>query len=55
MYYAKHSSMNGIIICIDGEKRLMNVILTIISADQTMLERALLPLFQTFFYAYFSI
>ena len=47
MYYAKHSSMNGIIICINGEKSLMKIIFIIISEDKTTYYRALLPLNQT--------
>lgn len=55
MYYAKHSSMNGIIICIDGEIDLMNVILTIFFSNKTAHQMALLPLIQTLFYARQSI
>jgi hypothetical protein len=50
MYYAKHSSMNGIIICIGGIKGCMSCVWNINFADKTTAERALLPLFQTFFY-----
>ncbi len=49
MYYAKHSSMNGIIICIDGLKGRMDCHLNINFTGKTGPERGLLPLFQTFF------